>query len=197
MMTFTLAVLFLLITPGPGVLTVAGIGAGFGARRGALFGAGLFVGTNLVALLVATGLWASLETVPYLTDILLGISVAFLAYLAFKIAFSGSEIAFRKATRKPGALDGLFLQFVNPKAYAVNTTLFAGLPLGFADPVTEIAMKFLIINLIWVPVHFGWLFLGITLKRLDLPPRTQRWINYAMAVAMLAVVALALVAGGK
>lgn len=195
MLFFISAVFGLLITPGPGVLTVAGVGAGFGAKRGLLFMAGLFVGTNLVALCVASGLWAAISRVPYLTDILLGISLAFLAYLAFRIAFAGAEIAFNKATRVPGLVEGLFFQFINPKAYAVNTTLFAAMPLGFDDPLTEIATKFLIINLIWVPVHFGWLLLGITLKRLDLPPRTQRRINYLMAVSMLGAVALALLAG--
>lgn len=195
MLEFALVVSTLLITPGPGVLTVAAVGAGFGARRGTQFIGGLLIGTNLVALAVATGLWAMLETVPYLTDVLLAVSVGFLAYLAFKVAFAGSQISFSSAKRMPGALDGLFLQFVNPKAYAVNTTLFAGLPMGFADPVHEIAVKFLIINLIWLPVHFGWLWLGITLKRLDLPERTQRRINYLMAAAMIGVVIFVLVWG--
>ncbi|WP_416900111.1 MAG: LysE family translocator [Minwuia sp.] len=197
MLYFTMAVMGLLITPGPGVLSVAGVGAGFGARRGTQFIAGLFVGTNLVGLLVASGLWGIVRNVPYLEEILLGVSLAFLAYLAFRIAFAGSDISFSRATRMPGAVDGLLLQFVNPKAYAVNTTLFGSMPLGFGDPVAEIATKFLIINLIWVPVHFGWLWLGITLKRLDLPPKTQRLVNYAMAVAMLGAVALALVAGSS
>lgn len=196
MLLFTSAVFGLLITPGPGVLTVAGIGAGFGARRGVQFIGGLWVGTNLVALCVASGLWAAVSRVPYLENILLGVSLAFLCYLAFRIAFAGAEIAFNKAARMPGLVEGLFFQFINPKAYAVNTTLFAGLPLGFDDPLTEIAVKFLIINLIWVPVHFGWLFLGVTLQRLDLPPKIQRRINYAMAVAMLAVVAVAIAATG-
>lgn len=196
MLLFTSAVFGLLITPGPGVLTVAGIGAGFGARRGTQFIGGLWVGTNLVALLVASGLWATVSEVPYLENVLLGISLVFLAYLAFRIAFAGAEIAFNKATRMPGVVEGLFFQFINPKAYAVNTTLFAGLPLGLADPVAEIGVKFLIINLIWVPVHFGWLYLGVTLQRLDLPPGTQRRINYAMAAAMLAVVLIAVLASG-
>jgi threonine/homoserine/homoserine lactone efflux protein len=195
MLLFTSAVFGLLITPGPGVLTVAGIGAGFGARRGVQFIGGLFVGTNLVALCVASGLWAAVSQVPYLQNILLGVSLAFLLYLAFRIAFAGAEIAFNKAARMPGLVEGLFFQFINPKAYAVNTTLFAGLPLGFDDPLSEIAVKFMIINLIWVPVHFGWLYLGVTLQRLDLPARTQRRINYAMAISMLAVVALAVLAG--
>ena len=196
MLQFALAVCFLVITPGPGVLSVAGVGAGFGLRAGVRYIAGLFVGSNLVALAVVSGLWATLSTVPYLKTVLLLVSVGFLAYLALRIAFAGVSIHFNRALKQPGAADAVFLQFVNPKAYAVNTTLFAGLPMGMADPTTEVLMKFLILNAIWVPVHFGWLWLGITIKRLDLPERTQRRINYAMAVAMMAVVVMTLLAGG-
>ena len=53
------------------------------------------------------------------------------------------------------------------------------------------ALKFLILNIIWVPVHLAWLAAGVTLRRLDLAPRAQSAINIAMALAMLAVVALA------
>ncbi|MGB0853473.1 MAG: LysE family translocator, partial [Pikeienuella sp.] len=35
MLTFAAAVFFLLITPGPGVLSLAGVGASFGYRAGA------------------------------------------------------------------------------------------------------------------------------------------------------------------
>lgn len=196
MIQFALAVSFLIITPGPGVLSVAGVGAGFGLKAGARYIAGLFVGSNLVALAVVSGLWATLSTVPYLKSVLLIVSVAFLAYLALRIGFAGASIAFNRAMKQPGAADAVFLQFVNPKAYAVNTTLFAGLPMGLPDPATEVALKFLILNAIWIPVHFGWLWLGITIKRLDLPERTQRRINYLMAVAMMAVVLMTLLAGG-
>ncbi len=55
----------------------------------------------------------------------------------------------------------------------------------------EIALKFMIVNAIWIPIHFAWLWLGITLRRMNLPHRTQRAINVAMALSMLLVVALA------
>ena len=60
MLTFALAVFFLIITPGPGVLSVAGVGASFGSKPGARYIAGLFIGTNLVGLAVVSGLAAIL-----------------------------------------------------------------------------------------------------------------------------------------
>jgi len=54
MLTFALAVFLLVITPGPGVLLLASIGAAFGWRQGTKYLAGLFMGTNVVCLAVIT-----------------------------------------------------------------------------------------------------------------------------------------------
>ena len=83
------------------------------------------------------------------------------------------------------------MQLINPKAYAVNTAFFSGFAFMPDDPVLEVLIKFLIFNIAWIPIHFLWLWAGVTVRRLDLPDRTQFIINSAMAIAMLAVVALA------
>lgn len=191
MLTFSLAVFLLLITPGPGVLSIAGVGAAFGSKAGARYYIGLFLGTNLVALAVVSGLAAILFSVPIVRQILLILSALYLIYLASRIALAGSNIAFIKATKQPGILAGILLQTINPKAYAVNTTLFTGFAFMPDAWLTETLIKFAIINTIWVPIHLLWLVAGSSLQRLDLPPKTQFRINLAMAAAMLAVVALA------
>ena len=45
----------MMVTPGPGVLSLAGVGAGFGWKVGMMYLIGLFFGTNGVALLVVLG----------------------------------------------------------------------------------------------------------------------------------------------
>jgi len=126
MLTFTLAVFFLLITPGPGVLSIAGVGAAYGSKAGSRYFIGLYLGTNLVALAVVSGLAAIVFTMPAVRVVLLVLSALYLIYLATRIALAGSNIAFIKATKQPGIGAGLLLQLINPKAYAVNTTLFTG-----------------------------------------------------------------------
>lgn len=191
MLNFTAAIFLLLVTPGPGVLSLAGVGAAFGFRSGLRYMTGLFIGTNFVALAVVTGLGALVLASPVMRVLLLALSTGYLLYLAARIALAGSTIAFAPAARQPGIRDGLLLQAVNPKAYVVNTTLFTGFPLFAGSYVTEVAMKFVIINVIWVSIHFLWLWLGASVKRMALPPRTQRVINVCMALAMLIVVGLA------
>lgn len=191
MLTFAAAVFFLIITPGPGVLTTAGVGSAFGTRSGVLYVTGLFIGTNLVALAVVTGLGALLMANPYLRTLLFIASTCYLLFLAWRIFSSGAKLAFIEAKSAPGIGNGIALQMINPKAYAVNTSLFSGFSFLPDSFVTEIMIKFLIVNAIWIPIHLFWLYLGITLHRLALPDRTLRVINFAMGMAMLFVVALA------
>lgn len=192
MLIFTLTVFMLFITPGPGVLSTAGVGAAYGFRPGLTYVAGLFVGTNTVALAVITGLAALILGMPGLRSVLMVASVAYLLYLAARIAMAGSRVAFIEAKSPPGALAGLLLQAINPKAYAVNTALISGFAFYPGSLLIETLLKLLIMNLIWIPVHLGWLWAGVTLHRLDLPERSHRIINIFMALAMLSVVALAI-----
>lgn len=191
MLEFAAAVVFLIITPGPGVLSTAGVGSAFGARAGTTYVAGLCAGNALVAALVISGLAAAALAVPWLRIILLWASTAYLVYLAAKIALAGSKVAFIHPETPPGLRDGIILQSINPKAYAVNTALFSGFAFMPAAPTTEVLLKLIIFNAIWLPIHFVWLYAGITVRRMELPQRTSRIINVAMALAMLCVVALA------
>lgn len=193
MLEFFLAVLLLLATPGPGVLSTAGVGAAFGFRAGLHYVGGLFIGTNLVALIVISGVAAVVLANPWARTALLLLSTAYLLYLAVRIAFAGRRIAFITASSRPGLRAGLLLQLINPKAYAVNLAWFSGFVLLPQSLLLETALKFLVINLVWIPIHLLWLFAGNSVNRLDLSPRSHFVINATMAAAMLAVVILAIV----
>ena len=191
MLTFTLAVVLLIITPGPGVLTTAGFGAAYGFRPSLRYVLGLFIGTNLVMLAVISGVAAIVLSVPWLRTVLLLVSVGYLLYLAARIAFAGSKVAFMEAKAPPGIGGGLMLQAINPKAYVVNTSLITGFSYAPDNLPFEILTKALIMNVIWVPLHLAWLWAGTALHELNLSHAAQRRINVAMAAAMLSVVALA------
>lgn len=194
MLTFAAAVFFLIITPGPGVLSTAGVGAAFGAHAGTRYVGGLFIGTNLVCIAVVSGLTAILFADERLRTALFIASICYLTYLALRIALAGSKIAFIERQHPPGITGGILLQAINPKAYAVNTALFTGFGFLPQNYTVEVTLKFIILNAIWIPIHFAWLWMGISLRRMDLAHRTQRTINVAMALSMLLVVALATLA---
>ena len=193
MINFAIAVFFLIITPGPGVLSVAGVGAAFGFKSGVRYITGLFFGTNLVALAVVSGLATIVLSNNLLRLFLMLCSSSYLLFLAYRIALSGSTISFSKAERKPGIIDGIFLQLVNPKAYAVNTAMYTGFLIYPNTIALEIVVKFIIMNLIWFPIHLFWLFVGVYLKGLNLSAKLQFKINLLMAFALVVVVILALI----
>ncbi|MBR9653322.1 LysE family translocator [Thalassovita aquimarina] len=192
MLSFAGAVFFLIITPGPGVLSAAGMGAGYGFRPGLRYVLGLFLGTNLVALAVISGLAAVVLGMPVVRNVLLVASAGYLLYLAARIALAGSNIAFIEAKQPPGIGSGILLQIINPKAYAVNTTLFTGFAFYPGNFPVETTWKLLIMAAIWIPIHLVWLYAGHSLERLNLGARRQFHINILMALSMLVVVALAL-----
>ncbi len=194
MASFVLAVFFLIITPGPGVLSLAGVGSAFGYAHGLRYLVGLFVGTNLVCLAVISGLAALVLAEPGTRVFLTMASAAYLLWLAFRIAFAGTKIAFIEQPNPPGIRGGILLQAVNPKAYVVNTTLFSGFAFMAEYPFFEIGIKLLLLNILWTAIHVAWLCAGVTVRRMRLPERWQRGINIGMAAAMLAVVALAALA---
>ncbi len=191
MLTFVTAVFFLLITPGPGVLSLAGVGSAFGYRAGWAYGTGLFIGSNAVMAAAAAGLAALFLANQNLRIVFTVLSTAYLLYLAVRIAFAGSKIAFIEANRPPGLWGGIALQAINPKAYAVGTFVFSNFPIWPSSFGVEVAFKFVLLNAVWIPIHIAWLAAGVMVNRLELPRKTQVAINMGMAFAMLAVVGLA------
>ena len=155
MIAYIIISFLMMVTPGPGVLSLAGVGAGFGWRVGMMYLIGLFFGTNGVALLVVLG--------------------------------------FKQSFKAPKLYEGIFLQFVNPKAYVVQGHLFVVLSLGMTSYNGEILTKFIIVNSIWIPIHLFWLWLGISLKRWSLASNKQVWVNRGMGLSLFAVVILSAV----
>ena len=193
MLAFSIAVFLFFITPGPAVLSVAGVGSAFGAGPGTKYIAGLCVGTNLVAIGVVSGLAAIALADENIRLLLLIASLGYLSFLAAKIAFAGTKIAFGSPKEPPGFIHGVVLQTVNPKAYAVGTALFTGFPSLASSVALETTIKFIIINAIWIPMHFVWLYAGVYLRTLNLAPIIQKRINVFMALSMLIVVGLAVI----
>ena len=192
MLTFAITVFLLIVTPGPGVLSTAGFGAAYGYKKSLRYVFGLFLGTNLVFLAVATGLIAILLSIPSLRIFLLILSTFYLFYLASKIALAGSNIAFIKAKSPPGIISGVLLQAINPKAYVVNTTLVSGFAFYQSSFAVELVIKFLIMNSIWIPLHLLWLYVGTVLHELNLSIKNQRIINLMMALSMVLVVIISI-----
>ena len=165
------------------------MGAAFGLRQGLFYIAGLWTGTNLGGLAVISGLAAIILTEPLVRTVLLFASASYLGYLALQIALSGTKIAFIH-TATPGFIAGLMLALINPKAYAVNTTLFTSFGFYPDSFAVETTLKLIVFNIVWLPTHLVWLYAGVKLNSLNLTARIQRLVNLVMAACLVAVVGL-------
>ena len=70
--------------------------------------------------------------------------------------------------------------------------MYSGFVMMESSLILEVLLKCLIANLIWIPVHILWLYLGVVIKSLELTAKIQKLINYFMAVSMISVVFLAM-----
>ena len=145
MLSFITVVILMFITPGPGVLSLAGTGAAFGWRQGLKYMAGLWIGHLVVSLAVITGLAAIILAEPIIRAVLAFLCVGYFGHLALRIAFAKSKIAFIQMAAQ-GFLTGVSLQFINPKAYAVHATFFSGFVLYPDNFLFEVTMKQLSMN---------------------------------------------------
>ena len=117
MISYIIISFLMMVTPGPGVLSLAGVGAGFGWRVGLLYLIGLFIGTNAVAFLVVIGFKKFLFQIDGVEITFLLLSLSYLSFLAWRIATSDNKTGFKEVSKAPRLYEGIILQFINPKAY--------------------------------------------------------------------------------
>ena len=87
MLAFTIIVFLLVLTPGPAVLSLAGIGGAFGYQAGIRYLVGLVIGYHIVIMAVISGLASIAFAASWMRILLLIASARYLGFLAFHIAF--------------------------------------------------------------------------------------------------------------
>jgi threonine/homoserine/homoserine lactone efflux protein len=190
---FLLAALALAGSPGPATLSLTATGAAFGARRGIAYLAGIVVGMVAVMAAVAAGLVGLLMAVPGVTPVVAVLAAGYFLYLAWRIAMAPPLADDHTQRRAPTFVAGLALSLVNPKGYAAMAALYSGFVLVPGRMAADVAVKMAVLTLIIVTVNVGWLLAGAGLTRFFRDPRSNRLINVAFAVLLVASVVLAFV----
>ncbi|HEV3498312.1 MAG TPA: LysE family translocator, partial [Actinomycetes bacterium] len=78
--------LALMGSPGPATVSLAAAGSAYGVRRSLGYLAGIVLGTAVVLVAVAAGITVTLLAVPVLRSVLVALSVAYILWLAYRIA---------------------------------------------------------------------------------------------------------------
>lgn len=178
-------------SPGPSTLSVTAIGASFGFRRALPYAAGLILGTSAVLFAVAAGFVSILLAQPRLAPVLLGLSAAYMVYLAFRIATAPPLSRAGAEGLAPRFLGGFLLALANPKAYLAIAAVFTGARLATGSPVVDTVIKTAVLTAMIVLIHLAWLAAGSAFARLLQDPRLSRIVNLVFAGILLATTAMA------
>ncbi len=176
------------ITPGPNNLMLMASGANFGFRLTIPHMLGVALGFTLMVLLVGLGLVELFTAYPLSHTILKIVSVAYLLFLAWKIATSAPPPASAgdsAARGKPFTfIQAALFQWVNPKAWAMAlTALSVYSPSQSLGAVALVAAVFGCINL---PSVSLWVVLGQQMRKLLTSPKRLAVFNFSMAVLLVA-----------
>lgn len=167
------------ITPGPNNLMLMASGANFGFQRSLAHMFGIGIGFLVMVVLVGFGLAQIFQTWPTSYEILRGLSVAYLLYLAWKTA-TAAGLGRNASQGKPMSfLQAAAFQWVNPKAWAMALgAISAFAPDHSPASILTVALIFAAINL---PCVSSWTILGQQMARFLTNQHRRRVFNLIMA----------------
>ena len=191
-LSLLLSALVVMGSPGPSTMSLTATGAAFGLRRSLAYLAGLIAGTTAVLFAVAAGLVSILLSQPRLGPVLLGLSVVYMVYLAYRIATAPPLAKSSRQTPAPGFTGGFLLALANPKAYLAIAAVFTGSTIAIGSPLDETVIKTAVLTGMIILIHVGWLIAGSSLARLLQQPTASRIMNLAFATLLLATTFMAM-----
>ncbi|WP_260954557.1 LysE family translocator [Pseudomonas citri] len=172
------------ITPGPVNIVALGSGARYGFRATLRHVAGATLGFVLLLVLMGLGLHEVLLRWPGLVRVVQLGGVAFLLFMAWKLATDNGQLGATDQGRAPSMFYGALMQWLNPKAWLACV---AGMGAFVADGEARLVWQFAAIYLVICYVSVGcWAYAGSFLRTWLGNPATLRLFNRAMAVLLVA-----------
>jgi threonine/homoserine/homoserine lactone efflux protein len=179
------------ITPGPNNLMLMASGTNFGFARTIPHMLGVGIGFTLMIVLVGAGLAAVFDRFPVAHTILKYVSVAYLLWLAWKIATApppGSKAgvdANGRKTRPMTFIEAALFQWVNPKAWTMALTAVSAYTVQ-SSPVVSLLIVAAVFGAINLPCTSSWALMGVQLRRFLDDPVKLRIFNITAAVLLVA-----------
>jgi threonine/homoserine/homoserine lactone efflux protein len=173
------------ITPGPNNTMLLSSGASFGFRRTLPHMVGISCGCTTMMLAIALGAGQLFERLPWLYRAMEIGSVAYLLYLAWKIATSGA-LSVRHADQRPMTwMEAAAFQGLNPKAWMMAVTGATTFRLHH-----DIGINAVLLALAFGAVNFPaigvWAAFGTSMRRFLAHPRALALFNWLMAALLVA-----------
>lgn len=176
-------------TPGPNNMMLMASGANFGLRRSIPHMLGVSLGFGLMVAMLGLGVDRVIAASPMLETALKWISLAYMLWLAWKIATAAPVDHDPDTQARPFTfLQAAAFQWVNPKAWAMALGALSAYAAGAGGAVI-VALVFVSMNL---PAISIWTAMGQWLRGWLATPVRLRMFNVSMAglliVSMLPVI---------
>ena len=180
-------------TPGPNTTLSTALAANLGLRRSMHFVLAVPLGWGLLLCICAGGVGALVLAVPMLRIGIQSLGVAYLLWLAYKLARPATLAQADAAQLKVTFWQGVMLQFLNIKAWMLALTVVAGWMAGHADAVERFAIILPLMLAFGLASNLSYALMGSLLRDWLSGPNdsNQRlhWFNRFMALVLLATAA--------
>ncbi|NBF02975.1 LysE family transporter [Pseudomonas sp. Fl5BN2] len=179
------------ITPGPVNIVALGSGARFGFKASLRHVGGATLGFTLLLVLTGLGLHELLRQWPFLSQGIRLFGVAFLLFMAWKLASDDGRLDADDEARAPSAWSGALMQWLNPKAWLACV---AGMGAFAGDG--EVHRVWLFAGVYFVICYLSiasWAYAGGFLRHCLSNPPGMRLFNRSMALLLVASAAYLLI----
>ncbi|UZE14516.1 LysE family translocator [Pseudomonas sp. B21-053] len=171
------------ITPGPVNIVALSSGAQFGFRASQRHVAGATLGFVLLLVLMGLGLHELLQLWPMLTRVVQLAGVAFLLFMAWKLAVDDGRLSAGQPGKAPSMFYGALMQWLNPKAWLACV---AGMGAFVADGDARLVWQFAAIYLVICYLSLGcWAYAGTFLRGYLSNAKGLRCFNRTMALLLV------------
>jgi threonine/homoserine/homoserine lactone efflux protein len=176
-------------TPGPNTTLSTALAANLGLRGSLRFVLAVPVGWGLLFSLCAGGVGAIVMLLPPLRIGIQALGVAYLLWLAFRLARSRALTSAETAQLKVTFWQGVLLQFLNIKAWMLALTVVAGWLAGHTDAAARFAIVLPLMLAFGLVSNLTYALIGSVLRDwLNGPDNSGtrlRWFNRFMAVVLI------------
>ena len=174
------------MTPGPNNFMLLSSGLTFGYKKTLAHILGVMVGFPVMIVAVGLGLGTVFEMYPELYDILKVVGIAYLLWMAWKIATSSSSMGSDDEVKKPFTLlQAMLFQWLNPKAWVMLITAMG----SFITSKEHAFLQVLFIAFTYLCIGFlstnFWALGGVYLQKLLSNANKVMMFNRVMAVLIV------------
>jgi threonine/homoserine/homoserine lactone efflux protein len=173
-------------TPGPNNILVASSGVNFGFRATIPHMLGITVGFPLMLLIVGLGLARIFIALPALHAALKYLCIAYMLYLAWRIAAASAIDEARRTTKPLTFIQGAAVQWVNGKGWVVALSMATTYTVVDRTLPLQIAALAAVCAGITMASVCCWTLFGSLLRNFLQTDVRRRWFNYSMAALLVA-----------